>query len=77
VRALHEVAAELDVIIPLHPRGRATLTAAGLLNAKNVHVVEPLGYIEFMSLVRGAAAIVANSGGSVKRTSSRIRSRSR
>ena len=32
VRALHEVAAELDVIIPLHPRGRATLTAAGLLD---------------------------------------------
>src|SRR5580692_7665517 len=32
VRALHEVAAELDVIIPLHPRGRATLTAAGLLS---------------------------------------------
>src|SRR5580700_3670057 len=31
VRALREVAAELDVIIPLHPRGRATLTAAGLL----------------------------------------------
>ena len=33
VRALHEVAAELDVIIPLHPRGRATLAAAGLLEA--------------------------------------------
>ena len=33
VAALHEVAAELDVIIPLHPRGRATLTAAGLLDA--------------------------------------------
>src|SRR6516165_3976003 len=53
VGALHEVAAELDVMIPLHPRGRATLTAAGLLDAKNIHVVEPLGYIEFMSLVRG------------------------
>lgn len=63
VRALHEVAAELDVIIPLHPRGRATLTAAGLLNAANIHVVDPLGYIEFMSLVRGAAAIVTDSGG--------------
>ncbi len=34
VRALHEVAAELDLIIPLHPRGRATLTAAGLLDAR-------------------------------------------
>ena len=84
VRALHEVAAELDVIIPLHPRGRATLTAAGLLSspggttprgasdgktsvsdaqAPRIHVVDPLGYIEFMSLVRGAAAIVTDSGG--------------
>jgi UDP-N-acetylglucosamine 2-epimerase len=63
VRALREVAAELDVIIPLHPRGRATLTAAGLLEASRVQVVDPLGYVEFMSLVRGAAAIVTDSGG--------------
>lgn len=63
VKALHEVAAELDLIIPLHPRGRATLTAAGLLDARRIHVVDPLGYVEFMSLVRGAAAIVTDSGG--------------
>jgi UDP-N-acetylglucosamine 2-epimerase (non-hydrolysing) len=84
VRALHKVAAEIDVIIPLHPRGRATLTAAGLLSSPGgttprstsdgsavvsdvpsprIHVIEPLGYIEFMSLVRGAAAIVTDSGG--------------
>src|SRR5215469_13822306 len=63
VKALHGVAAELDVIFPLHPRGRATLTAAGLLDSPRVKVVEPLGYIEFMSLVRGAAAIVTDSGG--------------
>jgi UDP-N-acetylglucosamine 2-epimerase (non-hydrolysing) len=63
VKALHEVATELDVIFPLHPRGRAMLTAAGLLESPRVKVVEPLGYIEFMSLVRGAAAIVTDSGG--------------
>jgi UDP-N-acetylglucosamine 2-epimerase (non-hydrolysing) len=63
VKALHEVAAELDVIIPLHPRGRATLAAAGLLDAPRLRVVDPLGYIEFMSLVRGAAAIITDSGG--------------
>jgi UDP-N-acetylglucosamine 2-epimerase len=63
VAALHEVAAEFDVIIPLHPRGRATLTAAGLLDAPRIAVVDPLGYIEFMSLVRGAAAVVTDSGG--------------
>ncbi|HEX4829646.1 MAG TPA: UDP-N-acetylglucosamine 2-epimerase (non-hydrolyzing) [Trebonia sp.] len=63
VRALHAVAAELDVVFPLHPRGRATLTAAGLLDSPRVKVTDPLGYIEFMSLVRGAAAIVTDSGG--------------
>ncbi|HSZ41483.1 MAG TPA: UDP-N-acetylglucosamine 2-epimerase (non-hydrolyzing) [Trebonia sp.] len=86
VRALHEVAAEVDVLIPLHPRGRANLTAAGLLSpggatpgtprgtsdgkamisdahSPRIHVMDPLGYIEFMSLVRGAAAIVTDSGG--------------
>ena len=63
VSALHEVAAEIDVIIPLHPRGRATLVAAGLLDTPRVRVVDPLGYIEFMSLVRGAAAVVTDSGG--------------
>lgn len=63
VSALHEVAAELDVIIPLHPRGRATLEAAGLLDAPRVRVIDPLGYLEFMSLVRGASAVVTDSGG--------------
>jgi UDP-N-acetylglucosamine 2-epimerase (non-hydrolysing) len=63
VAALHEIAAKLDVIIPLHPRGRATLVAAGLLDAAQIRVVDPLGYIEFMSLVRGAAAVVTDSGG--------------
>ena len=61
--ALHEVAAELDVIIPLHPRGRATLAAAGLLDAPRIRVIDPLGYLEFMSLVRGASAVVTDSGG--------------
>jgi UDP-N-acetylglucosamine 2-epimerase (non-hydrolysing) len=63
VTALHEVAAEIDVVIPLHPRGRATLTDAGLLDHPGVHVIDPLGYLEFMGLVRGAAAVVTDSGG--------------
>jgi UDP-N-acetylglucosamine 2-epimerase (non-hydrolysing) len=63
VTALHQVAGKVDVIIPLHPRGRTTLIAAGLLDAPRIRVVDPLGYIEFMSLVRGAAAIVTDSGG--------------
>ncbi len=63
VRGLHDVASQLDVLIPLHPRGRAVLDAAGLSAHPRIRVCEPLGYIEFMSLVRGAAAVVTDSGG--------------
>jgi UDP-N-acetylglucosamine 2-epimerase (non-hydrolysing) len=63
VKALHEVAAEIDVIIPVHPRGRAALDEAGLSTHDRIHVCEPLGYLEFMALVRGATVVVTDSGG--------------
>jgi UDP-N-acetylglucosamine 2-epimerase (non-hydrolysing) len=63
VAALHELAARLPIVLPLHPRGRATLTAAGLLDVPGLQVVEPLGYVEFLSLVRGSAVVVTDSGG--------------
>ncbi|GAA3849235.1 UDP-N-acetylglucosamine 2-epimerase (non-hydrolyzing) [Streptomyces coacervatus] len=62
-RALAESAAHLDLAVPLHPRGAAALRAAGLADAPGVHLLEPLGYVEFMSLVRGAAAVITDSGG--------------
>ncbi|ARP73215.1 UDP-N-acetylglucosamine 2-epimerase (non-hydrolyzing) [Streptomyces pluripotens] len=62
-RTLTEAARALDLVVPLHPRGRETLHAAGLAAAPGVHLIEPLGYIEFMSLVRGAAAVITDSGG--------------
>jgi UDP-N-acetylglucosamine 2-epimerase (non-hydrolysing) len=63
VVAMRELAARLPVVLPLHPRGRATLGAAGLLDVPGISVVDPLGYLEFLSLVRGAALVVTDSGG--------------
>ncbi|MEU3979032.1 UDP-N-acetylglucosamine 2-epimerase (non-hydrolyzing) [Streptomyces sp. NPDC026672] len=62
-RALTEAAGHLALAVPLHPRGRAALRAAGLDHAPGVHLLPPLGYLEFMSLVRGAAAVITDSGG--------------
>ncbi|MFG2022612.1 non-hydrolyzing UDP-N-acetylglucosamine 2-epimerase [Streptomyces sp. NPDC048825] len=62
-RALTEAAAHLDLAVPLHPRSGATLRAAGLSDAPGIHLLEPLGYVEFMSLVQGAAAVITDSGG--------------
>ncbi|MBC6458741.1 non-hydrolyzing UDP-N-acetylglucosamine 2-epimerase [Actinomadura sp. HBU206391] len=63
VGRLHEIADLADVVIPLHPRGRAVLLAAGLADHTGVHVLDPLGYIDFIAAVRGAAAVVTDSGG--------------
>ncbi|GAA0548829.1 UDP-N-acetylglucosamine 2-epimerase (non-hydrolyzing) [Actinomadura livida] len=63
VRHLHGVADLAGLVIPVHPRGRANLLAAGLADHAGVHILEPLGYIDFIAAVRGAAAVVTDSGG--------------
>jgi hypothetical protein len=63
VKAMHEVADMAPVIIPVHPRGRAVFEATGLAEHPGIRMCEPLGYLEFMSLVRGAAAAITDSAG--------------
>jgi UDP-N-acetylglucosamine 2-epimerase (non-hydrolysing) len=63
VRAVAAVAAMVPLVIPLHPRGRPVLEAAGLAGAPGVTIVDPLGYVDFLSLLSGAALVVTDSGG--------------
>lgn len=63
VAALNEVSRAVPLVIPLHPRGRAGLSEAGLGADGAVRVIDPLGYLDFLSLVRGAALVVTDSGG--------------
>jgi len=63
VKAMHGVADQVDVVLPLHPRGRERLRAARLFEHPRLRVIEPIGYVEFLGLVRGAVAVVTDSGG--------------
>jgi UDP-N-acetylglucosamine 2-epimerase (non-hydrolysing) len=63
VAVMHEVAERLPVAIPLHPRGRASLEQAGLMDSAGIVVVDPQPYTTFMGLVRGSAAVITDSGG--------------
>jgi UDP-N-acetylglucosamine 2-epimerase (non-hydrolysing) len=63
VTALHAVADQRQVVLPLHPRGRTQLADHGLFDHPGIRVVQPLGYVEFMGLVSGADAVVTDSGG--------------
>ena len=55
------------VVLPLHPRTRARLETAGLLErlerAEGLELAPPLGYLDFLELARNARAIVTDSGG--------------
>jgi UDP-N-acetylglucosamine 2-epimerase (non-hydrolysing) len=63
VRALHDIADEVELVLPLHPRGRAVLEDVGLRRHPRVHIEDPVGYVEFISLVRGALVVLTDSGG--------------
>jgi UDP-N-acetylglucosamine 2-epimerase (non-hydrolysing)/UDP-GlcNAc3NAcA epimerase len=53
------------VVLPLHPRTRARLEAAGMLEelAAVVLIAPPLGYLEFTALLLNARAVMTDSGG--------------
>jgi UDP-GlcNAc3NAcA epimerase len=52
------------VVLPLHPRTRERLQAAGLMERlSGVRVVPPLGYLDFLKLARHARAVLTDSGG--------------
>lgn len=65
VDALQAVARHLPVVWPLHPRTRMVLQQAGRLESlvKQVHLIEPVGYLDMVQLEKFAALIATDSGG--------------
>jgi UDP-N-acetylglucosamine 2-epimerase (non-hydrolysing) len=57
----------LPVVYPMHPRTRKRLLQAGMLaevkRMKNIQVFPPLGYLDFLLLMRKCKLIVTDSGG--------------
>ena len=69
LRALVDLllALPLAVVLPLHPRTRARLEAAGWLGeleaAAHMRLLPPLGYVAFTALLARARAVLTDSGG--------------
>ena len=57
----------LPIIFPIHPRTAKIFTELGI-SAQNLHIVEPLGYLEFNYLVRDSKAVITDSGGITEET---------
>jgi UDP-N-acetylglucosamine 2-epimerase (non-hydrolysing) len=61
--ALATVAAAMPVVFPVHPRTRAAIDARGITVPDGLHLLEPLGYLDFLGLVADAAGVLTDSGG--------------
>jgi UDP-N-acetylglucosamine 2-epimerase (non-hydrolysing) len=57
----------LPLVFPVHPRTAKVLEGLGI-NAPQLHLVEPMGYLEFNYLVERAKAVITDSGGITEET---------
>jgi UDP-N-acetylglucosamine 2-epimerase (non-hydrolysing) len=66
IAALGEVGELVPVVFPVHPRTRSMLAAPP---PASVRLVDPVGYLDFLSLEADAAAVLTDSGGIQEETS--------
>lgn len=62
--ALSELARDIPVLLPMHPRTRERVRAFGLEQMlPGLRVLDPLGYVEMLGLQSQAAVMLTDSGG--------------
>ena len=66
IGALKELS-DMNIIFPIHPRTKNTLENFGLFDELNdlehVHIIKPLGYLDFLLLTSKSTLILTDSGG--------------
>jgi UDP-N-acetylglucosamine 2-epimerase (non-hydrolysing) len=62
---LTRLSENLPILFPIHPRTRGRLSSLGidLSGHIDLHLLDPLGYLEFLALQRDAHAVITDSGG--------------
>lgn len=65
VITLNNISEKMQIIFPIHPRTRKQLKKiSGVsLDTKNIFLMEPVGYIEFINLIYRSELVITDSGG--------------
>jgi UDP-N-acetylglucosamine 2-epimerase (non-hydrolysing) len=66
--ALKEIANELPLIFPVHPRTKGNLAKFGIDLGPNITLVGPQAYMAFLNLWKHAAVVLTDSGGMQEET---------
>ena len=69
IAVLGELAAEMPVIFPAHPRTVARMEDAGVAAPEGLRLAEPMDYADFIALEADARLVITDSGGLQEETS--------
>ena len=65
--ALEVIQKDMPIIFPMHPRTRKNIAGTGLGNRvddmANLHLLDPIGYLDFLKLTSNAKLVLTDSGG--------------
>ncbi|HFU75887.1 MAG TPA: UDP-N-acetylglucosamine 2-epimerase (non-hydrolyzing), partial [Arcobacter sp.] len=60
--ALNEIAKEMQIILPLHPRTKQKIKNLSL-SLDNITIIDPVGYLEMVWLIDNCTLVMTDSGG--------------
>lgn len=64
MNALSELSKEITILFPAHPRTRDRIQSLGISRVgESFQMVPPMGYLDFIAIMNGAALAITDSGG--------------
>jgi UDP-GlcNAc3NAcA epimerase len=68
VEQLNQVSEKIEIVLPLHPRTKAKLEQFSLFEklSSNIELIEPVGFLDILSLQQASSIIITDSGGMQK-----------
>lgn len=65
ITTLSNLSGNFHVVFPVHPRTKKHLDHFNIkrLPQERLHMIDPLGYLEFLCLIKNAALVITDSGG--------------
>ncbi len=60
---LKRIARETPLLFPVHPRTAARIEALGISPSPHLRLIAPMGYLDFLSVLREARFVITDSGG--------------
>ena len=61
--AIDAIAQQVPIVFPVHPRTQHRLSQGGIKRHPQLHLIQPLGYLDFLCLLSKATLALTDSGG--------------